>query len=249
MNVSDALPAKLELPVPRLSPLVRSIVTVVVLTLMAWWLVPRDAPLTQLEVRGDFKHLRPEDVRAVATPLLASSFFAADLDGLRNAVATLPWVARARVERRWPGALSIRVWERKAFARWNEAGLLDIEAQAFGPRASDIPLGLPQLGGSRGHEADVARSWLQIAPPLQHTNLELAGLSLDARGEWTARTLNGIDLRFGQRPPAESIPRIVEVVLRTLDGRWGEVLYVDLRYSNGFAVGWRETDAAKESKR
>lgn len=249
MNFTDAIPARLDLPLPRLSPLVLSIGTVVALSLGVWALAPRDAPLTQLEVRGDFRHLRPEDVRAAARPLLASSFFAADLEGLRTVVATVPWVARARVERRWPGALSIRVWERKAFARWNEAGLLDTEARAFTPRAADIPLGLPHLSGSKGHEAELARCWWEIAPPLRHTNLELAGLALDARGDWTARTVNGIELRFGQRPPADSIPTILDAVLRTLDGRWSEVLYVDLRYSNGFAVGWRETDAAKESKR
>ncbi|MGQ0699141.1 MAG: cell division protein FtsQ/DivIB [Panacagrimonas sp.] len=248
MSIADSLLEVPKLPSAKLSSAMLSFITVLIVGLMAWLLVPDDAPLTQLEVRGDFQHLRPEDVRTAAQAFSASSFFSADLDGLRDSVAALPWVARVRAERRWPGAVSVRVWEREAFARWNDNALLDAEARAFSPRASDVPIGLPHLGGVAGHEAEVADTWQRIAPQLQNTALALEGLAMDARGEWTARATNDIELRFGRALPDERMPTLIDVTLRTLDGRWGQVQYIDLRYTNGFAVGWREAEVAKETK-
>ena len=59
-------------------------------------MVPEDAPLTQLEVRGEFEHLAVEDVHVAAAPYLGTSFFAADVTAMRDAVAALPWVASVR---------------------------------------------------------------------------------------------------------------------------------------------------------
>lgn len=211
-------------------------------------LMPEDAPLTQLELRGEFEHLNPGDVREAAAPFLSSSFFTADVAAMRDAVAALPWVASVRAERRWPGAISLRVTEREPYARWNEHAMLDTEAHAFTPRAAEIPTGLPRLGGSPGHEAEVAHAWQRVAPTLQDSALELLGLELDARGEWSALTVKGIELRFGQNPPDEKLPMLTGAVQKTIGDRWEQVKVVDLRYTNGFAVGWREAEATGEGK-
>ncbi len=248
MNLIEALPRMPEWPTLRIPRGVLPALMILFVTIGLIALVPRDAPLTQLEVRGDFEHLEVEDVRVAAAPFLGTSFFAADVTAMRDAVAALPWVANVRAERRWPGAISVRVTERQVFARWNEDGLLDAEAHPFTPRAAEIPTGLPRLGGSPGHEAEVQQAWRRIAPVLAGTPLELVGLQLDARGEWTALTVAGIELRFGQNPPDERLPMLTGAAQRTIGGRWLEVQYVDLRYTNGFAVGWREAEATGEGK-
>lgn len=242
MNVAETLPRMPVMLLPRLRipPDLQAALVLAAIAVAAWLAVPRDLALTQLQLRGDFERLRAEDVRAAAEPFLASGFFATDLAGIRDAVAALPWVARVRVERQWPGAVTVRAWEREPFARWNESDLLDTGASVFTPRAADIPSGLPQLGGTRGNEAEVAHAWQRIAPALEATPLKLAGLQVDARGEWTARSAGGIELRFGQVFPDERLPALTGAARRTLEGRWAEVRYIDLRYTNGFAVGWAE---------
>ncbi len=249
MNLIEALPRMPEWPTLRIPRALLPALLIVGVTVGLVALVPRDAPLTQLEVRGGFKHLAVEDVRAAAAPFLASSFFTADVTGMRDAVAALPWVASVRAERRWPGAISMHITEREAFARWNENGLLDTGSHPFAPRAGEIPTGLPRLAGSPGHEAEVEQTWRRLAPTLAGTALELVGLQLDARGEWAALTKGGIELRFGQDPPDERLPMLIGAAQRSIGQRWAEVQYVDLRYTNGFAVGWREAEAAGEGKK
>lgn len=242
------MPSLPSLPNLKLPPGLIAFGSALFAALLLWALVPEDMPLTQLEVRGEFQHLQPEDVRAAAQPYLAAPFFSVDLDTVRVAVAALPWVARVRVERQWPGAISVRVWERQPYARWNDASVLDTESQAFTPHAGGIPTGLPLLGGSPGHEAEVAQTWHRLSPALSEGGLQLIGLSRDVRGEWTARTVTGIELRFGQDPPDERLPILKQVALRSLEGRWEQVQYIDLRYTNGFAVGWREAESTGGQK-
>lgn len=212
-------------------------------------LVPDEAPLTRLEIRGDFHRLQPQDVRAAVSPLLGEGFFAIDLDAVHAAVAALPWVAEARVERRWPGRLQLQLRERQPVARWNEDGVLDNHGVSFVPRPAEIPTGLPQLGGRSGNELEVARTWERLAPTLRDTELRLEALRLDERGRWLARTTGGIELRFGQAPPDERLSLLLDAGLAALAGRWAQVEYIDLRYTNGFAVGWRKPAADPRSKK
>lgn len=234
---------RMQIPSIKIPPAAPAILAALLVLAGLYALMPDDGPLTQLEVRGEFEHLRPEDVRQAAAPFLASSFFTVDVAQMRAAIATLPWVARVRAEREWPGAISVRVWEREPYARWNESAMLDTESQAYTPRAAEVPTGLPLLAGNPGHEMEVAQAWQRLSAALAGTPFELRGLKLDARGEWSAQTTGGIELRFGQDAPDSRIATLKGVARRVLDGRWEQVQYLDLRYTNGFAVGWREAEA------
>lgn len=238
MNADDAMSRPDWMPDLRLPPLAQIALILLLVLALVWWIKPTDAPLTQLQLRGEFQHLSADDVRQAAAPFLSASFFTADVQAVRDAVQALPWVSRVRVDRLWPGALTIHVWEREPYARWNESAMLDTESQPFSPRAADIPTGLPQLGGTRGSEAEVAQGWQRVALPLVQTALQLSGLSVDARGEWSALTASGIELRLGQGQPERHVATLTGAAIKKLDGRWSEVKYLDLRYTNGFAVGW-----------
>ena len=67
-----------------------------------------------------------------------------------------------------------------------------------------------------------------------------SALSENARGEWTAVTATGIELRLGRGAPTDAVARLAGPVRMALTERLQEVAYVDLHYVNGFAVGWRD---------
>jgi hypothetical protein len=71
------------------------------------------------------------------------------------------------------------------------------------------------------------------------SNLVCAGRArLDARGA-AAGLANGIDVRLGRRQIDERLDRFIQTALPVMSGRAAEIDYVDMRYSNGFAIGWR----------
>lgn len=195
--------------------------------------------LARVAVAGPFEAVPAAAVERVLKPFVGRPLLAVDLIAAQKAVAALPWVARARVQRRWPDALQVRIWEREAFARWNQDALLDTQAEMFVPPAADQPAGLPALSGPPGRERLVMDAYTRLGEPLASSPLALAGLALDERGEWTATTRSGVELRLGLEPPQSKLPMLTGAVMQTLSERIADVRYVDLRYTNGFAVGWR----------
>lgn len=234
--IGDGLP-------PVLLRIAVSVLAVVATYALGGFVMQRfDVPVRELAITGTLRNVQPDEVRAAAMPLVdGGKLFALDLDAIRAAVERLPWVARARVDRQWPARLALRITEREPFARWGETDALSTEGVVFVPGNVTLPSTLPKLGGAAGREQEVMAMYGQLADRLSETPFALAGLTQDARGEWIGSTQRGISLRFGRSNPVEQVPRLKNTVLPALASRLDSVQRIDLRYANGFAVGWRDT--------
>ena len=210
-------------------------------------LVPRlvapHAALT-LQITGDLSRVDPEEVRLKVAPRLNTAFYDLDLAAVKADVESLPWVARARVERAWPSSVRVQVWEHRAVARWGEKSLLSSHDVVFTPPSLDGALAaLPRLAGPDGQQAEVRQAFEALRGALAGTPFAPVQLVENARGEWLATTQDGIELRLGRGAPMDAVARLAGPVSTALAGRLTEVSYVDLHYINGFAVGWRGSGA------
>lgn len=203
-----------------------------------------DRPVQALRVDGALTHLKVPAIAAAAAIPPGTGLFDVDLGAVRDRVEALPWVARARVSRVWPGRIAVRVWERQPFARWGDAALVDSDGVAFTPPPAELPAGLPLLAGPPGRAGEVMQAYQELGARLQGSPFVPAGLRLDARGEWTLQTAGGIELRLGDAAPASRVPLLLGAVWHSLADRMDQVAYVDLRYSNGFAVAPKADKAA-----
>jgi cell division protein FtsQ len=231
---------------PASPPVLRMLGWCLALSLIAAALLPMaprllamHAPLT-LEVSGEFGRVTPEAVRAVVAPRLNEDFFALDLAAIRRSVEAQPWVAQARVERAWPGTVRVQLWEHRPYARWGEQSLLSQDGTVFTPDDSTVLSGLPHLGGPDGRHLEVREVFEVLRGQHAGTPFEPVRLELSARGEWTAVTAAGIELRLGRNSPLDAMEMLSGPIQTALAGRLQEVAYVDFHYINGFAVGWRD---------
>jgi cell division protein FtsQ len=199
-----------------------------------------DRPVRNLVVEGTFQRVTPIQVEAALAAELDAGFLTADLSALRAHVEALDWVDRANVGRRWPDTLIVRVTEHQAAARWGESGLLNVRGELFTQQSQYAFPELPSLAGPAGSERDVARRYLAVRGKLAEADLGLASLSMDERGAWRLVLGGGQEIRLGRRDIDERLYRFFDVVAPTLAGDLKRVEYVDLRYTNGFAVGWRD---------
>src|SRR5690606_32606291 len=99
---------------------------------------------------------------------------------------------------------------------------------------------LPQLDGPPGSEQEVARRYLELRGPMAAAELELESLAMDARGSWLLKLAGGQEVRLGRRDVDQRLERFFGVAAAVLRDEFERVEYVDLRYTNGFAVGWRD---------
>jgi len=197
-----------------------------------------DHPVRQLQLQGAFQRVTPIQVEAALAPGLDRGFLSADLGALQRRVEALDWIERARVARRWPDTLAIRVVEHQAAARWGETGLLNARGELFSDDARHGYPELPRLGGPPGSEPDVVRRYLALRDRLEAANLALEVLAMDNRGAWRIKLKTGQEIRIGRRDVEQRLDRLFEVVAPILVARLDRVSHVDLRYTNGFALGW-----------
>ncbi|MBS0388204.1 MAG: cell division protein FtsQ/DivIB [Proteobacteria bacterium] len=197
-------------------------------------------PIERIRVDGQFQHLTALEVeKAVRGQLHGAGLVTVRLDDIRRSLRLLPWVESATVQRSWPRGIAVQVTEQQAVARWNDTDLVNARGDVFANSAHFVPPELPQLAGPQGTEAEVVARYLAVQGRIVEAGVRLTSLKLDARGAWELQLDDGVLVRFGRKQVDERFARFLAVALRMICQRAADIAYVDMRYTNGFAVGWR----------
>jgi cell division protein FtsQ len=202
-----------------------------------------DRPVQRVVVEGPFQRVAPPEIERVVRERALGGMASVDLDEVRAAVEELAWVDRASLQRRWPSTLRVVVTEQVAAARWNDSGLLNTRGELFISEARFVPPELPRLAGPDGSEARVAELYLRAQGPLLENGLRLSGVRLDERGAWELELNGGVTVRLGRQAMEQRLERFIGLASPMVARRIGEISYVDMRYANGFSVGWTERSA------
>jgi cell division protein FtsQ len=212
-----------------------------VVAVVMWGL---DQPIRTVSVSGRFQRVAPVDVeRVVKEHVRGAGLLSVDLRSVRQALHTIPWVDSVSVQRSWPRGLNVFVVEQVAAARWGERGLLNTRGELFATDERHIPPELAQLSGPDGKEAEVAQRYLAAQGRLQQAGLRLTAMRLDARGAWELDLANGVTVRLGRRQFDERFDKFITAALKIVTQRGDDIAYIDMRYTNGFAIGWRSTNS------
>jgi cell division protein FtsQ len=202
--------------------------------------VALDRQVGFVSVEGSFQRVSPVDVeRVVKSEVHGAGLLSVDLAAVRRAIHTLPWVDAVSVQRAWPRGLNVLVIEQTAAARWGEQGLINTRGELFAVDTRHIPPELAQLSGPPDQETVVAQRYLAAAGRLTQVGLRMTALRLDARGAWEFDLANGVTVRLGRRQVDERFEKFMSTALKLVTERGEEISYVDMRYTNGFAIGWR----------
>jgi len=211
-------------------------------------------PITRVTVTGRLQHVSPLQVEQVVRAHLGhAGFVTVNLGAISQGLSALPWVASAAVQRSWPQGLTVQVVEQSAVARWNGTGLVNAAGVLFlrdAPAVPDAPV-VPagpapapvqqpvQLAGPDGSQQEVTARYLSMQAQLQGAGLRLTTLSLDARGAWKFTLADGVMVRLGREQVDQRFGRFMLAGARLVRARATGIAYVDMRYGNGFAVGWK----------
>ena len=165
-------------------------------------------------------------------------------------MSNLAWLREVKVSRHWPDGVVVRVSEHEPVALWGESGLLARDGQVFTPTQGARPDKLVRLDGPDTAGLKVYEQYQALTETLAGHGVEIASLTLDARGSWTARLEDGLELRLGRGELDARVQRFVRYALGDPQarGKLADAGYVDLRYSDGFAVGGTRAATADQEK-
>ena len=232
-----------ERRLPRISlpfALIARVVAALAIVLVSYEFSARllDRPIRAITIDGPFQRVSALQIEEAVSGELGQGFFSANLALIQSKVVSLPWIDQANVARRWPGTLEIVVSEQVPAATWGERGLLNVRGELFVDDARHIPAELPRLDGPAGRSADVAKVYLSVRDQLIPIGLDVRRVDMDARGAWQLTLQNGVVVRLGRRDVTERIDLFVDVVANIVSSREEAIEFVDMRYSNGFTIGW-----------
>lgn len=205
--------------------------------------------LRTIRIEGELTHVSRAEVVKALDGRLAGTFFNMDLDAVRVLFETIPWVRRAQVRRMWPDRLEVRLEEHVPAARWGQVGenrMVNSHGEVFtAPYRADgrLPAVLPQLAGPAGTASEVLRRYVAFAEALAPLEQRLESVMLSPRYSWQLKLSNGLAVQLGRDFHDKGgdgvdvrFARFISAYPRTLAPLGRRLSYVDLRYSNGFAL-------------
>jgi len=234
-------PRRIRLPKLRLGRLVAPLVAVAVVAgtyQMSTMLLDRD--IESIEISGPFQRVSALKIEEAISDEVDKGFLGADLDTIRQNLVDLEWIDQAIVARRWPNRIKVTVTEQVPAAIWGERGLLNTRGELFVGNARHVPAELPRLSGPDDSSAEVAKRYLSVRDQLIPIGLDLRSVELDPRGAWGMTLTNSVDVRLGRRAIDDRTSLFLDVVANIITGKAAEIDYVDMRYSNGFTIGWKD---------
>ena len=225
---------------------------VMVLVLLGWGVIEiQDADtllIRNVEVKSEFKKITESQIQAVIAKNELKGFFSTDVDAIADDMREIPWLKKITTRRVWPDTLQLTVTERRALAHWNKSALLAVDGSVFNPEASSYPNGLPSLLGPKGTEHIVLKNYIAVAANLRVLALQVDELEMDERRAWVVKLNDGTTLNLGRKKINERLQRFVKIYKDIEMESKNKIAIIDLRYTNGFAIGWKNNSTQAVQK-
>jgi cell division protein FtsQ len=213
-----------------------------------WWLSQRPMfTLRTVRVESmaatELQHVNKLTLRAGALDKIKGNFFTTNLEQVRSAFESVPWVRRATVRREWPDQLIVGVEEHEALGTWGEDGrLLSVKGDVFTANLAEAEEdhALPGFAGPDGSEKEVLARFAELRAWFAPIDLVPQALHLSSRYAWTVKLDNGMSVALGREQDKTTlktrVDRLVgiypQLVARVQDG----IDTIDMRYPNGLAL-------------
>lgn len=205
-------------------------------------------PISHVRVAGELREITEVSLREAISPHLANGFFRLDVTAVRESVLKLPWLKSVSVRRTWPGSLHIAVIEHEAEARWQDGGLVAVDGTLFRPPPESYPVGLPILWGMPGTHARMLEQYRALQLALGPMKRKIYRFTRTKRPIWEIELDTGLTIVAADKDPLSVVEQFARTAAAVLGERIDNMLNVDLRYANGFAVRWRPVLPSEPAK-
>ncbi len=219
-----------------------SIIIISLLTVISLKILdPMTLPIRHVSINGDFNHLSTVLLQERASKVVRGGFFIVNVESIQNVVSEDPWVKDILVRRIWPDRIMVDIKEQEAVAKWKDNALLNHDAMIFFPDISTIPDDLAYLSGPDKYSGLVLDYFYQLRNIIPDS-LNIKELHFSDRRSWELILNNDLTLHFGKADVMDKAREFFKYYPRISMNEKRQINYVDLRYTNGFVIGWQIND-------
>ena len=207
------------------------------------WVVQkvRLIPIAVVELKGQLIYTsKQEIITSVADLVVNKGFFEVQIAAVKSNLYKLPWTSSVKVRRIWPNKLSIALIEKVPLAIWNKHGIITNAGEIIYPVTLDGLVDLPNFIAKDNYAQKMLENYLLFLEVLKPNGMAIKELEIMADNGLRAMLDNKIELFLGHERFYEKLNRFVHAYRGKLGKMINKVAYVDLRYINGIAVGWKD---------
>ena len=183
-------------------------------------------------------NVNKDDISKAVKYLYSKSFFDIDLNHLKNKLEKIEWVRKINVRRSYPNEIIIDIEEHIPILRWNNKMYINKYGEKF--NASKIDKSIPILISDESRINEVFAYFKLFNEKLSSRKLDF---KITKIMENEIRSLaislsSGINIQLGSKDVNNKIPLFFEIYKSLNTRDLNKIRYIDMRYTNGFSVGW-----------
>lgn len=199
--------------------------------------------VSKIVVEGELNYLVKESLKTQLSIHIQGEFLRIDLNTLREALIDHAWVYSASVKREWPSTILVSVEEQVPIARWSNKGFVNRYGDIV--FVSDLAqLGhLPVLLGDDKNAYAIAKDYLTMSRLMSDRHLFITELTVGKSGHWRLEINKQFDVELGDRDITSRVERFLYLYEHQLEPLVSAVESIDMRYVNGVAVKWRNSNS------
>lgn len=198
-------------------------------------------PIDKIRLSGDFNRLDTKNMEKQLEIYLGKGFFSVDIKSIQHEVSLQPWIQAVSVKRIWPDQLHVNIKERQAIARWDGHHLLSAEAVIF-EADSQLFMQLPKINGYSGQTRELLQRYSLMQQQFSMHGISISEMSEDSKGAMSLLLNNRLKVNIGSENNEQKIKHLLAVYPQQIKPRADLIKYIDFRYSNGFAIAWKNDD-------
>ena len=196
-------------------------------------------PIRTIQLAGSFEYLDQDEVEQALQSYIGQGFFSLDIHQLQRSLHEKPWTDSVSVRRIWPDKIRVTISEKKPVARWDEQHLLSDKARVYQADTRDFSH-LPLVHAMNHRPEWVLTRFYALDARFTSVDERVQALRVDSRGALDVELINGLQIKLGRSDIERKIDRLISIYSKQILPRREQIERLDLRYSNGFAVAWKD---------
>ena len=183
-------------------------------------------------------NVNKDDISKAVKYLYSKSFFDVDLNYLKNKLEKIEWVRKINVRRSYPNEIIIDIEEHSPILIWNNKMYINKYGEKF--KVSKIDKNIPILisDESRIHKVFTYFKLFNEKLSSRKLDFKITKIMENEIRSLTISLSSGINIQLGSKDVNNKIPLFFEIYKSLNTRDLNKIRYIDMRYSNGFSVGW-----------
>ena len=197
-------------------------------------------PIKNISIESIIININKDDVFEKSKNYLDSkSFFNFKINILKKEIEKVSWVKSADIRRVYPGEIKIYIEEHIPIAIWNNESYMNNIGDIF--FVNDIKKNLPIISSNQSGNKIMFEYFSLLLKYISDENFDIKIKKIEENDirSLSAYLSSGIIVKFGSKDIRGKILTFIKVYKTLNTSDLEKIRYIDMRYSNGFSIGWK----------